>query len=52
MVIDRVFLIINIINCFNKFISKLDTFKPREYVLENLSMEVCEKKMINIIKNE
>jgi glycosyltransferase involved in cell wall biosynthesis len=38
-------------NIYDKFISKLDTYKPREFVLENLSMEVCENKLIDIIKN-
>jgi hypothetical protein len=38
-------------NTFNLFISKLDTYKPREYILENLSMECCEKKFINLIEN-
>ena len=36
---------------FNLFLSKIDSYKPREYVLENLSMEVCEQKLINLIKN-
>ena len=36
---------------FNLFLSKLETYKPREYILENLSMEVCEQKLIEIIKN-
>ena len=36
---------------FNLFLSKLETYKPREYILENLSMEVCEKKLIEVIKN-
>jgi hypothetical protein len=36
---------------FNKFLSKLDTYKPREFILENLSFDVCEKKLINFIKN-
>jgi len=35
---------------FDLFLSRLDTYKPREYVVENLSFEVCEKKMMNIIK--
>jgi hypothetical protein len=26
---------------YNEFINKLDTYKPREYVLENLSVEKC-----------
>lgn len=36
---------------YNLFISKLETYKPRDFILENLSMEVCEKKLINIINN-
>jgi glycosyltransferase involved in cell wall biosynthesis len=36
---------------YNLFISKLNTYKPREYILENLSMEICEKKFIELIKN-
>jgi hypothetical protein len=36
---------------FNLFLSKLETYKPREYILENLSMEVCEKKLIEVVKN-
>jgi hypothetical protein len=37
---------------FDEFISKLDTYKPREYVLENLSVEKCAenfKKLISYI---
>ena len=36
---------------FNKFLSKIDTYKPREFILENLSMEICEEKFINLINN-
>lgn len=36
-------------NTFNKFLSKIETYKPREYILENLSIEVCEKKFIELI---
>ena len=36
---------------FQLFISKLDTYKPREYVLENLSIEVCEEKFIQMVNN-
>ena len=28
---------------FEKFINKLDTYKPREYIVENVSMEACAK---------
>lgn len=31
-------------NTFDLFISKLDTYKPREYVTENLSIEACANK--------
>lgn len=36
-------------NTFNKFINNLSEYKPREYILENLSIEKCEEKFINII---
>jgi glycosyltransferase involved in cell wall biosynthesis len=36
---------------FDLFLSKLETYQPREYILENLSMEVCEKKFIEHIIN-
>ena len=38
-------------NIFDKFISKLNNYKPREYILENLTFEKCEEKLINIYKN-
>jgi glycosyltransferase involved in cell wall biosynthesis len=34
---------------FNLFLSRINTYKPREYVLENLSMEECEKKLIKLV---
>jgi hypothetical protein len=34
---------------FEMFLSKLDTYKPREFILENLSEDVCEAKFINTI---
>ena len=37
---------------FNIFISKIDTYKPREYILENLTIELCENKLINIIEHQ
>jgi glycosyltransferase involved in cell wall biosynthesis len=36
---------------FNKFLSKIDTYKPREFILENLSMKICEQKLVDIIEN-
>lgn len=34
---------------FEKFISKLNHYKPRDYILENLSMEQCKKKIVEVI---
>jgi len=34
---------------FNNFISKIETYKPREYILENLSVEKCSKEFFNLI---
>lgn len=36
---------------FQKFLSKLETYQPRQYILENLSMDVCEKKFIDLLNN-
>jgi len=36
---------------FETFLSQLESYKPREYILENLSFEVCEKKLIYEINN-
>ncbi len=38
-------------NVFNIFLSKLETYKPREYVLENLSLDICENKFIKLINS-
>ena len=35
---------------YNKFINNLANYKPREFILENLSINVCENKLIDIIK--
>jgi len=34
---------------FKKFIPNLYNYKPREYILENLSIDVCEQKLITMI---
>jgi len=31
------------------FINKLDTYKPHEYILENLSPEKCGERLIELI---
>ena len=36
---------------FNLFLSKLETYRPREYVVENLSIEVREKALIELIES-
>lgn len=36
---------------FDLFLSKLDTYKPREYVVENLSFDACENIFTNCIKH-
>jgi glycosyltransferase involved in cell wall biosynthesis len=38
----------NFYDKFQSFLYKLDTYKPREYIVENLSIEVCEKKFIEL----
>jgi hypothetical protein len=38
-------------NVYDKFIKNIENYKPREFILENLSMEVCEKKLIETINN-
>lgn len=35
---------------FKKFFDKLYTYRPREFIMENLSMEVCEKKFLDTIQ--
>lgn len=35
---------------FNKFINNLDKYRPREYILENVGMEVCYKKWNELIE--
>jgi hypothetical protein len=36
---------------FNLFMSKLNTYNPRQFILNNLSIKECEKKFIDIINN-
>jgi hypothetical protein len=35
---------------FNHFLSKLEMFSPREYIVENISIKVCEQKWIDVIE--
>jgi hypothetical protein len=37
---------------YNTFISKLNTYKPRQFILENLSVEKCSEKLVNLINNK
>jgi len=34
---------------FQQFLEKLPTYSPREYILENLSMDICEQRFIDLI---
>lgn len=36
---------------YNKFIENIDNYKPREFILDNLSIEVCENRLIEFINN-
>ena len=36
---------------YNKFINNIEFYKPREFILENLSVESCENKLIEFIKS-
>jgi glycosyltransferase involved in cell wall biosynthesis len=38
-------------NVYDKFIKNIENYKPRDFVLENLSMEICENKLIETINN-
>lgn len=38
-------------NVFELFLSKLHTYLPRQYILENLSMDICEQKLIDVVTN-
>ena len=38
-------------NVYDLFISKLETYKPREYIVENLSIQKCEEKFVNLINS-
>ena len=35
---------------FEKFISNINNYNPREYILQNLSVDKCEKKLIKLIE--
>lgn len=36
---------------FNTFINNLDNYRPRDFILENLSVQACEKRLIEFIEN-
>jgi hypothetical protein len=36
---------------FNTFIQNINTYKPRDFILENLSIEKCSEKFINLVNN-
>jgi glycosyltransferase involved in cell wall biosynthesis len=35
---------------FERFVNRLDEYKPREYILENLSVEACSKRFLELIE--
>jgi hypothetical protein len=35
--------------CFTKFINNIDNYKPRQFILDNLSMEKCSEKWNNLL---
>jgi len=36
---------------FTKFLQKIETYKPREFIVENLSIDACENRIIDFVKN-
>lgn len=38
-------------NIFNKFTNNLMNYKPRKYILENISIDKCSEKFINLVNN-
>ena len=36
---------------YNKFMSKIDTYKPREYILEHLTPEKCSEQFVELINS-
>lgn len=36
---------------YNKFIQNIENYKPREFILENLSTDICENRFIEFINN-
>jgi hypothetical protein len=34
---------------FQKFLGKISSYKPREFILENLSLTRCEKRFIDVL---
>lgn len=36
---------------YNKFMSKIDTYNPREYILEHLSPEKCSERLVELINS-
>ena len=37
-------------NTYNKFVSKLNHYNPRNFIVENLAIDICEDNLIQIIK--
>lgn len=41
----------NLEETFNTFIDKLYNYNPRKYILDNLTYQICENKLIELINN-
>jgi glycosyltransferase involved in cell wall biosynthesis len=46
---EFIYTIDNFFPLFQKFLGNLESYQPREYVLENLSIGVCEQKFIDLL---
>ena len=37
-------------NVYSMFLNKLDSYRPREFVIKELSIEVCERRFLDLIR--
>ncbi len=42
---------INLESTFNKLVKNIDTYKPRDYILDNLSIKKCSEQFINLVNS-
>jgi hypothetical protein len=48
---ERFYQICELEETYDRFIENIENYTPREFILENLSVETCEKKLIETIKS-